>query len=938
MIRFLQITLILILSCTVVATNAQGNEITLKELKNYSNSELESSYEEFKIFETDFKQLKMHLASNDFAKIILDNDQWKNAQIEWVPSLVYQEGIIIDEFRQSGRERVSDVRLPQTYKAYTPFGDARLTINDEYLNGFIDGVDGTYYLQQIENDLGKDLIVLYKDSETKEAQLGTCGGDNHDTKDMIQPEKLKSVGQCYQLDLAIAADFLMYQERGSAQALVNHILANINNVAPNYELNGSVNFPDGIEFNVTEIVLSSCSDCDPWTDETNVFQVLFNFKVWASDGGFLSNHKMGQYWTDRDFDGAYVGLADNATNLFCSLKAYHVLQDYTSNMNFLRILTSHEMGHNFGGIHVNSTGFIMSAVLNNTNDWHSSNQSIIGGEIANEGPMCLNACGANPCSFVTDFEVSNVGNTSFDLDWTGNPGESFDVEVMNRKNSQIIYSTTTTSNSLTVSPSDYEICNQYLVSIIRNCGSGSSPKNSIIFSSPVIQGCADFCPDKRVNWTSGAIQFNDESINATSWNWNFGDGNTSNSQNPAHVYNMPGFYMVSLAVNGGAHMMQEDSLIAVLPNRTLPYSLLDGGSFDTANDDFATEGLNGTESIWEKGIASGPLNSTDNVWKTKLSEDVGPGARESVLYTPRFDFSNTGNYVLEFDLAMETVFCNGPYAIQVQYSTDNGSNWTRLGSYGDTGPNTMGWYNRGPGSSCPISNLVFSDQTGWTFTGSMLSTYDVSFLSGNSQVLFRFAFNSFAGFTLGYDADGVMINDFRITASGVLALDLNSFSGLTKEGYNELTWEAQNLVDFDAFDIERSLDGVQFFTIGEIKGETDKIMYGFEDHNIPDQTYYYRLRMKDLDGSFEFSNIIKLSNKNSPKLISLYPNPVRGELIYIDTNQAIEEVQFINAVGKVVKKAPFANSVDISQIRSGTYIVQLISNGQTIHTQKLIIL
>ncbi len=45
----------------------------------------------------------------------------------------------------------------------------------------------------------------------------------------------------------------------------------------------------------------------------------------------------------------------------------------------------------------------------------------------------------------------------------------------------------------------------------------------------------------------GIINFSDLSSNGpTSWTWNFGDGNTSNSQNPSHTYSSGGSYTVSL--------------------------------------------------------------------------------------------------------------------------------------------------------------------------------------------------------------------------------------------------------------------------------------------------------------------------------------------------------------------------------------------------------
>ena len=46
---------------------------------------------------------------------------------------------------------------------------------------------------------------------------------------------------------------------------------------------------------------------------------------------------------------------------------------------------------------------------------------------------------------------------------------------------------------------------------------------------------------------SGTINFTDLSSNGpTSWFWDFGDGNTSNLQNPSHTYQTGGIYSVVL--------------------------------------------------------------------------------------------------------------------------------------------------------------------------------------------------------------------------------------------------------------------------------------------------------------------------------------------------------------------------------------------------------
>ena len=48
------------------------------------------------------------------------------------------------------------------------------------------------------------------------------------------------------------------------------------------------------------------------------------------------------------------------------------------------------------------------------------------------------------------------------------------------------------------------------------------------------------------------VNFTNESFNAGTFTWNFGDGASSNALNPSHVYQNPGLYTVSLIVSGGA--------------------------------------------------------------------------------------------------------------------------------------------------------------------------------------------------------------------------------------------------------------------------------------------------------------------------------------------------------------------------------------------------
>lgn len=80
-----------------------------------------------------------------------------------------------------------------------------------------------------------------------------------------------------------------------------------------------------------------------------------------------------------------------------------------------------------------------------------------------------------------------------------------------------------------------------------------------------------------------SYNFSDNSTGATNWEWQFGDNNNSNSQNPAHTYSMPGMYTVILSINNGEcsdtqvvnvvlvnvqDVNKEDLIIQLAPNPT----------------------------------------------------------------------------------------------------------------------------------------------------------------------------------------------------------------------------------------------------------------------------------------------------------------------------------------------------------------------------------
>lgn len=85
------------------------------------------------------------------------------------------------------------------------------------------------------------------------------------------------------------------------------------------------------------------------------------------------------------------------------------------------------------------------------------------------------------------------------------------------------------------------------------------------FTMSANQGCAPF-----------SIQFNNTSLNAVSYQWNFGNGNTSTLVNPSNVYTAPGNYTVTLtatSAGGQTHTFTQTNSITIFGDPTANFSV-----------------------------------------------------------------------------------------------------------------------------------------------------------------------------------------------------------------------------------------------------------------------------------------------------------------------------------------------------------------------------
>ena len=263
------------------------------------------------------------------------------------------------------------------------------------------------------------------------------------------------------------------------------------------------------------------------------------------------------------------------------------------------------------------------------------------------------------------------------------------------------------------------------------------------------------------------------------------------------------------------------------------------------------------------------------------------------------------------------------------------------------------------------------DNANWK--GYMGSACNRDHTSQCSQVVASFALRgaySSVAFRMGYNytgsGDGLNDGDVqdRLYASTfgcftfpqpiTLPVKLSSFSGSYDNNASSLTWETKSEVNADRFEIERSTNASDYISAGRVTAQpgNNAKRYDFSDNlsSLNGNVFYYRLKMVDIDGKYNYSNVIVIRrDAGNNEEMSVIPNPAaHGSTVTIritSSSAGRAEVRVIDLSGKIVFQQPSSlsagtNSISVNNInllRPGIYALQILHSGH-VSTSKLNIL
>jgi PKD repeat protein len=497
----------------------------------------------------------------------------------------------------------------------------------------------------------------------------------------------------------------------------------------------------------------------------------------------------------------------------------------------------------------------------------------------------------------------------------------------------------------------YAATGTYQVSLIisdsnSSCTDTTSLSITVSYNQVTCQANYGYLAD-----TSNAllIHFIDSSsTNITSWNWNFGDGGSSNLQNPSHTYASAGSYNVELIVSDSigscsdtitktVNVIGSSTCHAIYSysantNNSLHISFSDQSQgnpymwhWDFGDGNSSTL-QNPTHTYAQSGNYTVSLNITTQNCNDSTSQQITvlPNSNTGSLLVYVFADSNYLDSGLVFLYQYDSLF-GGLYAVDSTYATYSQNivyyNFPNIpqgyyrvyakilnpngiyGSYYNTwAPNKYNWQN--------ADSVLVNSNNVWTTIQLAKST--VSYPSGNGSI---------SG-TISKKANGSTLPSSGIDVY-LLLNDSNIISKTTTD--QQGTYIFKDLA-FGTYYIHPELTGKHT--------HNKKVILNFNIPNIDTASFLIDGDQILADINTEFQALSE---------IQFYPNPVKNTLFiqsHYSKNMTIE-IQLMDISGRVllVEKLNLfpesKNNIDFSKLSNGLYFITIRSNTYQI-TKKII--
>lgn len=185
------------------------------------------------------------------------------------------------------------------------------------------------------------------------------------------------------------------------------------------------------------------------------------------------------------------------------------------------------------------------------------------------------------------------------------------------------------------------------------------------------------------------------------------------------------------------------------------------------------------------------------------------------------------------------------------------------------------------------------------------------------------------------DGSGTVFSD-PFNCLPVVPINFISFNAqITLQCEVLLDWKTGIEFNVKNIDIESSENGISYRKVAEVLPKGSNSSYSF---NVPNNSNaYFRLKVNDLDGYFEYSETKFVKSSCSDILYSIIPTPTSGEF-QIKGLKKSDYLLITDMLGRDLLRfvAPSNKIINIQSLPHGFYVLQVFNTGNRKGSLKLI--
>lgn len=176
------------------------------------------------------------------------------------------------------------------------------------------------------------------------------------------------------------------------------------------------------------------------------------------------------------------------------------------------------------------------------------------------------------------------------------------------------------------------------------------------------------------------------------------------------------------------------------------------------------------------------------------------------------------------------------------------------------------------------------------------------------------------------------------SATGIVPVLWSFVKAQLVNNQTQVSWATEQEINSQNFEIEHSTDGRTFQTIGTVPAagnSSSRTNYSFTHGQPTNGINYYRIKQIDRDGSYTYSAIVTVLQKDNLLKTLIAPNPVKDVLNLVETKEVfVNTAEVFNTAGsllmrKVINSKLQVYSLPVNNLPAGRYLIKVNYKNET---------